>query len=117
MNREKLEHIAMRLRHVAHTIRRHPETWTQGDVAQDRFGMGVGRVDHPDACRWCAAGYVELAVGSGPEYDFVEDLMSKWVAPLSLPGFNDERDRLPQDIADLFQEVAQEIEQQATLVS
>lgn len=112
MNREKLEDIAKRLRMASHLIRLRPEMWTQGDAAQNHMGLGV-EVDSPEACQFCAAGWIEKAVGPGLEYGLVEGLAYRHTAPLTLPGFNDDPERLPQDIADLFDQVAQEIEQQA----
>ena len=94
--------------------------WTQGAKARDQRGRPTGLEEYRSASRppaqYCAVGHLERVCEQNPEDRRYQPLLLNRLAQQihdSIARWNDEPGRTPQDVRQLFREVAQALYQEA----
>lgn len=101
--------VAEALRRIAVELREHPERWTQGCNARDKYGMDA-LIRDPDATAWCAVGLTHKHL-TEEELDVAWDVLCRAMRTDNIPSFNDEEGRTAAEVADAFDKAAALAEQ------
>lgn len=78
-----------------------PETWCQGSYGIDKHGRDVAATD-PDACSWCAAGWIWKTCKDGKHRDATYRMLRAVGADELLGHWNDHPERTFEEVRAAF---------------